>query len=138
MEYIVLSAYIQILHHFIHKLYVITTLQKHKWCWTLRLSLCYCFIGPALKKLVFTDGYHNPAYKLLSIPTTNFPVLCNVLHIMLIKILNITLIATKHLPHSKQFITGTYSEFWTFSYNFSCTWAQICAHRISIFYRGTG
>lgn len=117
-ECFALSAYIQILHHLIHKLCVTTTLKNYKWHWTLRLSLCYYFICPAVKTRAFAGNYHNPAHKLALASINNFPMLChssvhcadqNLDH-------NHECYQTSYqgFPHSKQFIIGPYPEFWNF------------------------
>lgn len=76
MDCSVLSAYNQMVRHCIHNLCVRTTLQNHKWHWTLSLSFYYSFFHPAFKTPAFTDKYLNPAYKLSLTCVNKFPVLC--------------------------------------------------------------
>lgn len=118
MDCTALSAYIQTAQHCIHKRCVRTTLQNHKWRWTLGLSFYYCFFHPAVKTPAFIDNYLNPAYKLSLTCINKFPTLCNASVCCVDQTLDHSHecyhASYQGFPHSKHPIIGTYPKFWNF------------------------
>lgn len=93
-----------------------TTLQNHKWHWTLMLSFYYCFFHPAVKATAFIDNYLNPACKLSLICIYKFPMLCNTSAYCADQNFDCShecyQTSYQGFPHSKHLII--YPKFWTF------------------------